>query len=173
MGRRGKKPTSADELAKRGSRWAKQRREEEQAAHERAVSVEADDEPPAWLSEEARLLYDDAAKLKSTGVPFVDRHLLGRLATIKVQWHKDAMFVQEYGSCLRTKNSRGALSLRVFPQYRAMILGSAEISRLEKELGLSPSGRAAMGIVLKAPPTPEQVKAQQRSEYLRKTYFHD
>jgi P27 family predicted phage terminase small subunit len=157
MGKRGPKPQSGKVLQMRGSRLAKQRLAEEEAADERTRKTTIEPgtvrtDPPAWLSEEAVVVYEQALEqLEATGVPFADRTALARYATTFVMWLKDKSFVEQHGSSLSTKNSRGALSLRSFPQFKNMMAASAELSRLEKELGLSVSGRAALGIGLELP----------------------
>jgi P27 family predicted phage terminase small subunit len=168
VGKRGPKPLSGNVLAQRGSRLATQRLASERAASERAaisvtVGATVRTDPPAWLSDEAQLIYNQAVEqLVATGVNFIDRNVLGRYCVIFIQWLKDKAFVEQYGSSHSSKNSRGALSLRQFPQYRSMIQGSAELSRLEKSLGLSAEGRAALGIVLKPAPTPEQQEGEDK-----------
>src|SRR5262245_2232485 len=91
MGKRGPKPMSGEELKLRGSRLTTRRLAEEEEAKGRAAALAETKEPwrtdpPAWLSEEAVIVYEEAVlQLRATGTPFADRATMARYAVVSLQ----------------------------------------------------------------------------------------
>jgi len=144
MGRRGPAPMPKELLRARGSRRAKL------IKHQTKPEVPDAARPPScpkWLDPDAKRMWKwvvphlDMLKI----VIKVDRAVLARYCQAWSRWKRSEMFLQKYGETYPLKDSAGRV--RCFcpwPQVSISLQLSQTLTRLEQELGLTPSARTRL-----------------------------
>ncbi len=146
MGLRGPKPTPTKILQMRGSWRATQRQAE--------PTVEAKIPPrPAWLTtpEEKKIWRALTTRLHAAGLlSEVDQHALGRYVQLFLQWRKMQQFVAEYGEVypIMAPDRAKPVGFDIFPQAKLALTLADRLLRLEQHFGMTPSARAALGLML-------------------------
>lgn len=99
---------------------------------------------PRWLDPEAKRLWRSIVPLLvQTGIlTKVDGQALARYCQTWSRWRKAEQFIQQYGETYPMKDDAGRVKLFLpFPQVSIAGRLSQQLTRLEQELGLTPSAR--------------------------------
>jgi P27 family predicted phage terminase small subunit len=151
MGARGPLPTPTVVLAARGSRRARFRPGEPRLE---ARAPQA----PSWLSAEARAVWDAlVGPLEEAGIiTVIDGHLLARYCDVWVRWREAGRFLDTHGPMFPNKDGNGQTKgFLAWPQTVMYQQLGALLSKMEGELGMSPSARARV-VAAPAPLTEEE-----------------
>lgn len=160
MARPGPRPTPTRVLALRGSWRGKRQRDEPQPPV-------AKPKAPAWLCEEARLIFDQYAEhLHASGVlTVVDEFALARYADLAVQYRRASEFLAKHGDVYVTRGRPGpqgeegrATGFRTYPQAKRLLELAAALLQIEREFGLTPAARS--GIRVEASVAPDDLAWQ-------------
>jgi P27 family predicted phage terminase small subunit len=163
MGQRGPHPMPTKILALRGSWRAKTRPQEPQPPPARPTC-------PAWLDRQAKAVWRQLIpRLATFGLlSQVDGAALARYCVLTVRWRGAMQFIQQYGETYPIKNEQGAIiGMQPFPQTWIMKSLGAELLRLEREFGMTPSARAALGMHGREQP-PEESHAEGPERFFRR-----
>lgn len=143
MGTRGPKKTPTKILELRGSWLAKTRPHEPHPPVARPVC-------PDWLTPDMKQLWRVVVgQLHAIGLlTKVDGHALARYCALSLRWRKALQFVEKNGETYPVKDATGVvIGLRTFPQVWLVKSLAQELLRLEREFGMTPSARAAFGLM--------------------------
>lgn len=149
MGKRGPKPTPKEILALRGSRRGK--RSGNEPIVDRTVP-----EQPEWLDETARQCWDELVpQLTEMGVlARIDGNAVARYCTLWSRWRTAEDFLSQYGTNYPLKDKNGQIKcFQQFPQVAIAHRLSLALSKIEAELGMTPSSRSR--IVVKPSEAPK------------------
>jgi P27 family predicted phage terminase small subunit len=132
MGQRGPAPTPTEVLKRRGSWRAKKRKNEPKAATTTRPRC------PNWLNVEARKEWQRlVVELEDMGVLAVtDRNALSRYCVLLVRWRAAEKVLRAEGTTFM-----GAGGPQARPETREARDLAAELGRIEREFGLTPSAR--------------------------------
>jgi P27 family predicted phage terminase small subunit len=166
MGRRGPLPTPTNVLRKRGSWRARINRQEPRPEP-------GAPECPAWLTEGAKATWRRLARMLTAAgmITKADGQVLTRYCDAWDKWVKASQFLNERGEMYPVKDDKG--NVRCFmpwPQVSQYHKLSQSLTRLEQELGLSPSGRARLSAVRPEPAPPPPADPEEEA---KKAAFFD
>jgi len=139
MGTRGPAPTPQAVLAARGSWRANVAQDDLVPAPEPGIG-----DPPDWLDEEARQAWSDLSMrlLAMNVLGTIDWHALALYCQLWSRWRKAEDFVARHGDSYVVKDDRGEVrGVRLYPQVKLAGQLAEQLTRLGRELGLSPSAR--------------------------------
>jgi P27 family predicted phage terminase small subunit len=162
MAQRGPKPTPTNLLRLRGS-WRGNTRPQEPTVVGESPPI------PRWLNAEERKVWKRvSAELSTMGVVArIDGNSLARYVSMMVQWRKLHAFIVEHGETAPIMKQRWieayydtegtlipgqhelyAAGVALRPQVKVWLVLADRLLRLEQQFGMTPSGRAAIGILL-------------------------
>lgn len=154
MGKRGPAPTPTAELKRRGS-WRA-----DLAANE-PVAPEGTPECPDWLRPDAQAIWARVVPhLEVMGVlTLIDGEMLARYCQTWAKWRECEAFLEKNGNVypIKTADRKDAegnvvpgrvTDMKQYPQVNTAIKLADQLTRLEREFGMSPSSRAALGRTL-------------------------
>ena len=148
MGKRGPKPTPTAVLKVRGSWLAKTRKSEPKPENGQPIC-------PRWLCAEAKSAWKQIIpKLDAMGVlATIDGNTLARYCSLWVRWKKADAFVQEKGEAYTLRNppveegQEGSVRcVMQWPQVAIVNKLGAELLKIEREFGMTPSSRTGIQI---------------------------
>ena len=149
MGRRGPKALSARELQLRGSRLARQRSREEDAALGREPKPL---KPPTWLPAEAKKVWRRFEPKVRQTVASLDEALLASFCTTYTQFIEANQILARDGLVIKSAKHGG---LAKNPACTVLNQSRAALIRIAGELGLTPAGRERLDLEV-APRSEEQ-----------------
>lgn len=137
MGARGPRPTPTAILESRGSRAVKKRKNEPVPT--------GDVKCPAWLPAEAKKVWKIVVKhLEPMNIlGSVDTNALARYCVLFAKWQACEKFIAENGM-VRETVVKGQLTYVRYPQAGIADKLSEQLTRLEREFGMTPASRVNM-----------------------------
>ena len=138
MGKRGPKPTPTATLKLRGTARADRARNE-------PTPPPAVPHCPAWLDDQAKHCWRQLVPqlVAMRVLTAVDRNALARYCVLWSRWKTAELFLQKNGSVYTLKDDKGAVRcVQQFPQVAIAHRLAMALSRLEAEVGMTPSARA-------------------------------
>ena len=102
---------------------------------------------PDWLDEEAKVVWARLVPLLQELylLTRADANTLARYCQTYVRWKRAEQFIQQYGETYPVKSGNGIVKCFFnFPQVATAQKLSALLTKLERELGLTPAARAQM-----------------------------
>jgi len=146
MSKPGPRPTPTSVLRLRGS-WRSRRNPKE------PQPAVAKPEAPAWLSDDAKKVFDDyAERLLASGVlTAVDQFALARYADLWTQYRRCAEFTAKHGEVWVVRGRPGPngaegrpVGFATYPQAKLKLALAAVLLQLEREFGMTPAARAGL-----------------------------
>lgn len=160
MGKRGPAPTPTAMLELRGS-WRARRNPREPRPDPAAPPC------PDWLDEQAREMWTRTAPLLSAAgiLTMADANVLARYCRLWSRWRRAEDFIEQYGNTYPIKDDSGAVRyLAQFPEVGIAGKLAQQLTRLEQELGLTPSARSRVSV---APPRPQAPADSEQARRMR------
>ncbi|MFN0132229.1 MAG: phage terminase small subunit P27 family [Phycisphaerales bacterium] len=119
---------------------------------------------PPWLDAEAREVWERTAPHvgRMGRLTRADANVLARYCTTFVRWRKAEAFIAKHGEVYPVKSASGTIKcVFAWPQVAIAQKLSATLTRLERELGLTPAARESMEVNRRFdhPPPPPPVPA--------------
>ncbi|MCC7387309.1 MAG: phage terminase small subunit P27 family [Phycisphaerales bacterium] len=164
MGRRGPRPTPSAVLKKRGS-WRAGANGDEPRPERGAPRC------PVWLDPEAKKLWRSVVPmLDRAGVlTMVDGQTLARYCQTWARWRKADAFLQKNGETYTLRDEAGKVKMLLpFPQVSIAGGLAQQLTRLEQELGLTPSARTRIRVDMALPRDPGREELIQKHFGLRR-----
>jgi len=148
VGKRGPSPTPTRVLQLRGS-WRGDARPGEPKPEPSRPKA------PKWLTPEARQAFLYLSRhLDAVGVlTRLDQNALARYATLWVRYRKAEEFIAKHGDTYVVRGKPGPngepaqpVGFKTYPQWRHALALAQELTRLEREFGLTPSARSRLSV---------------------------
>ena len=142
MGKRGPQKTPTKILEMNGSWRAGRRQDEPQPQYGRP-------ECPGWFSDEEKEIWNRVAGQleKMDLLATCDASALERYVRTYIKWRDCETFLKKHGFVHVAKTKDGKMmDMKSFPHVGISLKLGAELLRLEREFGLTPSARANMAI---------------------------
>lgn len=104
---------------------------------------------PKWLTRDAkRMWWKLVPRLEACGLlTYIDGNVLARYCQLWSRWKKAEEFLDKFGSTYPLKTSDGKVRcFMTFPDVHIASSLAAQLTRLEQELGLTPSARSRIDL---------------------------
>lgn len=151
MGKRGPRPLPTAVLEARGSRRARQDKNEPQPPAGKGVC-------PDWIEPAAKEVWAQMVPiLDAMGVlTIADTNALTRYCQMFARWKKAEQFIQQFGETYPVKSGTGVVKCFFqWPQVNLAQKLSTALTKLEQEFGLTPSARSRIDVKTPFLPEPE------------------